>query len=315
MANYRVLVSNLMMLKFRERFQAELENRGIDAVFPEAIGQSLTEAQMLAYAGNFDGLLCGDDQITRQVIKAHLPRLKVIAKWGTGLDSIDLDAAKELGVPVYNSPGAFKNAVAEIALAYMLDLSRQIRFTDSQVRQGNWVKPIGEGLMDKTVAIIGFGAIGQGIAARANAFNMSVIAYDPVPPTNASELNVKLMALEDLLPNADYIVLSCNMTHENIGLVNANTISKMKDGVKIINVSRGPLIRDSDLIAALQSGKVSGAGLDVFEKEPLDLDHPYTAMENVILGTHNANNVASVNEYVHQNTLNNLFKGLGIKTQ
>ena len=310
MKNFCVLVSNLMMLKDPKRFQALLSEKNTKAVFPD-VDQFLSEDQLLEYSGIFDGILAGDDQISRKVLKNFLPKLKVISKWGTGLDSVDIEAAKELGVQVYNSPGVFKDAVAEVALGYMIDLSRHISFTDRKVRQGDWVKPVGQGLVGKSLGIIGFGAIGQGIAKRATGFDMKVYVYD-IKPLRIALSEVTPVPLPELLSKSDYICLACNLSEQNRGMINKETIACMKDGAKIINVARGPLINESTLIDALKSGKLSGAGLDVFETEPIALNHPLKKMDNVILGSHNANNVLEVTEFVHQNTLTNLYKGLGI---
>ena len=310
MKNFCVLVSNIMMLKDQKRFKALLSSKNIDAVFPQ-VDQFLSEDQLLSYSGIFDGILAGDDQISRKVLIQLLPKLKVISKWGTGLDSIDLDAANELGVPVYNSPGAFKHAVAEVALGYMIDLSRHISFTDRKVRQNEWVKPVGQGLVGKSLGIIGFGAIGQGIAKCAASFDMTLYAFDIKKP-ETEPLGVTLVPLPELLSKSDYVCLACNLSEQSRGMINKQSIALMKDGARIVNVARGPLVHESALIHALESGKISGAGLDVFETEPLAPDHPFKTMDNVILGSHNANNVLEVTEYVHQNTLNNLYKGLGI---
>jgi D-3-phosphoglycerate dehydrogenase len=307
-----ILVSNIMMIRERERFSQILERRGIVPFFPD-VDQFLSEPQCLDLLGEYDGWLAGDDEITKRVLEKSLPRLKVISKWGTGVDSIDLVAAKDLGISIFRSPGAFSDAVAEIALGYMLDLSRHISFTDRAVRNGQWPKPVGTGLAGKTLGIIGFGAIGRGIAERSLAMKMTVNAYDPYCKSNADP-DIKMYDhLADLLRVSDFVCLCCNLTDANRHIINSRTIELCKENVTLINVARGPLVDQVSLIHALRSGRIAAAGLDVYESEPIALSSELLSMENVILGSHNANNLLSATEYVHENTLGNLWKGLGIE--
>lgn len=303
----KVLVTNLMMQKERPRFEKILSEKGLEYHFPE-VKQYLKEEELLSLMGSYDAWLAGDDEITHKVLTKSLPKLKVISKWGTGIDSIDKKACEALGVKLFNSPGAFKDAVAEVALGFMLDLSRELSFIDRSVRSGRWPKPMGDGLMGKTLGIIGFGAIGQGICERALAFKMKVQAYDPYVTKTANSLST-MTSFETLIKTSDYICLACNMSTDNFHLINSKTIQKMKEGVTLINVARGPLVDEKALIKALESGKIKAAGLDVFEKEPL-MDSPLLKMDQVILGSHNANNMTAAIESVHQNTMDNLLKGL-----
>ncbi|WP_100912585.1 phosphoglycerate dehydrogenase [Pseudoalteromonas spongiae] len=307
----RVLVTNIMMLNEQERFSKEITSLGYEPVFMHT-EQFFTESELLDIVGDYDGWLAGDDQITEQVLKKALPRLKVISKWGTGIDSIDLNAAKELGIPVLNSPGAFKDAVSEVAIAYMLNLSRHVVSIDRSIRQGSWPKPAGVGLVNRKLGIIGFGAIGQGVAERALGLKMDVVAYDSqIQESLADYPQVNMLPFDDVIAQSDVVCLCCNMSPENVHMINEQVIEKMKDGACIINVARGPLIDESALIAALESKKLSSAGLDVFETEPLPVNSKLFSFDNVILGSHNANNLVSATEYVHSNTLKNLAKVLG----
>ena len=207
----KVLVSNIMMLADKPRFEQSLARHNIEAVFLQ-VNQFLTEEQLLDIVGEFDGWLAGDDQITRKVLQKSLPKLKVISKWGTGIDSIDLTAAKELGIPVYNSPGAFRDAVAEIAIGYMLNLARKISWTDRQVRQGRWPKDASGGLVNKKLGIIGYGAIGRGIAERALAMKMHVSYYDIFDVQLEDHLQTTTRQdLDSLLAQSDFICLACNL--------------------------------------------------------------------------------------------------------
>ena len=301
----RVLVSNLMMLKERPRFEAEIAARGWEPWFVD-VDQYLSEEQCLELAGQFDGWLAGDDAITRRVLEACLPRLRGISKWGTGIDSIDLDAAKALGLPVRNSPGAFSEAVSEVALGYMLILSRHLLEIDRQVHAGQWPKPMGLGLYGRTCGIIGFGAIGQGIARRAAGCGMITLANDAMIAPGQSIHGTPLITLEELLAQSDIVALACNLTRENRHLINARRIAQMKPGALLINVARGPVVDEAALVEALTCARLGGAGLDVFEVEPLPMESPLRQFQNVVLGSHNANNLQSAVEAVHVNTMANL---------
>ncbi|MDQ0504605.1 phosphoglycerate dehydrogenase [Xanthobacter agilis] len=306
----RVLVTGLMMLADFPRFRGLMAEKGIEAV-EVPVKQFLTEPDLIPIMGEFDGWVAGDDRVTPAVLKAALPRLKVIAKWGTGVDSFDLPAAKAVGVPVYNAPGAFQHAVSEVALGYMLDVSRYLSSTDRAVRAGRWPKPCGGGLYKKTVGIVGFGAIGRGVAERAAGFGTTILAYDPMQPPAPDY--VTYAGLPELLAQSDFVVLCCNMTQDNVHLINAGTLQQMKPGAILVNVGRGGLVDEPALIAALQSGHLGGAGLDVFEAEPLPADSPLRGFDNVVLGSHNANNQQAAIEAVHVRTLECLYQGLGLE--
>lgn len=305
----QVLVSNIMMINEQDRFDAILRERGVTPIWPE-VNQFMGEAQCLEYAGQVDGWLAGDDKITETVLKAFLPRLKVISKWGTGIDSIDLAAAKTLGVPVCNSPGAFRDAVSEYAIGLLLAATRRLARTDRMIRQGDWPKGRFPGMTGKTMGVVGYGAIGQGVGQRARGLGMSVIAHDPYL-TEAPD-GTPVVSFDQLLDQADVICLCCNQTAENYHLINADTLARARDGVILCNVARGGLVDETALVAALTSGKVAAAALDVFEVEPLPTDHPLLSFENVAVSSHNANSTVQAIEYVHGNTLDNLFKHLQI---
>ncbi|UWZ86132.1 phosphoglycerate dehydrogenase [Occallatibacter riparius] len=311
----QVLVSSLMMLKERARFESEMAAKGWTPVFAD-VDQFLSEEQCLQYAGRFDAWLAGDDRITRNVLSAFLPRLKGIAKWGTGVDSIDLAAARELQVPVLNTAGAFSEAVSEVALGYMLMLTRHLLEVDRAVRNGEWPKPCGLGLYGRVCGLIGFGAIGQGIARRAKGCGMSILAYDP--PLRAKGgvkdgplAETEFVDLNRLVAESDIVCLACNLTPENRHMIGEKQLKAMKNDAILVNVGRGPLVDETALIAALTAGEIAGAGLDVFEVEPLPAGSPLRRLPHVVLGSHNANNLHSAVEYVHSNTMNNLARILG----
>ena len=305
----RVLVTNLIMQRDAHLFEAELKAAAVQFdCYP--VKQFLREDELLPIIGGYDGMIAGDDQLTARVLEASQPRLKVISKWGVGLDSIDLEAARQLKIKVFNSPGAFAAAVAEVCLGYLLMLSRHLHHVDREVRQGNWIKPEGGGLLDKTLGIVGFGSIGRGIAVRAMPFRMNVLAYDVRMDEMQSPEGVEFATLDRLLEQSDYLCLACNLTPENRHMIDTAALARMKPAACLLNMGRGSLVDETALVAALESGRLAGAALDVYETEPLPANHPFTNMDNVVLGSHNANNLQQANEAVNRNSIRNLIEGL-----
>ena len=302
----RVLVSNIMMLKERDRFDTTLRGMGYEPVWPE-VAQFMDEAQCQGLVGDIDGWLAGDDRITKRVLQAALPRLKVIAKWGTGTDSIDRAAAADLGVPVLNSPGAFADAVAEVAFGLILMLTRHLGVIDRTIRTGGWPKPRGVELRGAVLGMIGRGAIGGRIAELGQAFGMAVIHHDPFVAGSVAPLEVAA--------GADIVCLACALTPANRHIVNAGFLAAMKPTAILVNVARGPLVDEAALVAALRAGTIAGAALDVFEDEPVTRANPLTGMDSVVLSSHNANNGLRAVEAVHANTLRNLASVLGLQTE
>ena len=220
---------------------------------------------------------------------AHAPQLKAIARAGVGVDNVDLAAATARGVTVMNTPGGNTISTAEHTFGLMIALSRHIAQGHQSLAEGRWDRNAFTGveLKGKTLGIIGLGRIGQAIATRAQVFEMKVIAHDPyLPPAVAEAINVPLLALDEVFSSADYLTLHAMVTDETRGMINADTIATMKEGVRIINAARGALIHSADLAAALISGKVAGAALDVYEQEPPPADHPLIGLPNVLHTPH-----------------------------
>jgi len=215
--------------------------------------------------------------------------LKAIARAGVGVDNVDLSAATARGIVVMNTPGGNTISTAEHAFGLMIALSRHIAQGHQSLAEGRWDRKAFSGveLKGKTLGIIGLGRIGQAIATRAQAFEMSVIAHDPyLPPAVADAINVPLLELDAVYARADYLTLHAMVTDETRGMIKADTIAAMKGGVRIINAARGALINSADLAAALTSGKVAGAALDVYEMEPPPADHPLIGLPNVVHTPH-----------------------------
>ena len=253
-----------------------------------------------------DEIKDADALIVRSATKANAAllekaiRLRVIGRAGVGVDNVDLEAATQKGIVVMNTPGGNAVAVAEHAVALMLALVRRIPQADGALKQGRWEKKklIGTELRSKTLGLIGFGKIGMEVARLAQAFQMVVVAHDPfVSSAMAREQNVRLMPLDELLSTSDFLSVHASATAENRHLLNAKTLAKAKKGVRVINCARGELIHEADLLQALESGHVAGAGLDVFEQEP-PKDFKLHSHPNVVATPHIAGSTEEAQETV-----------------
>jgi D-3-phosphoglycerate dehydrogenase len=301
------------MLSFRDRFIPLLESYGLSVIAPD-VRERMEESDLLQYAGQFDGAICGDDRYTERVMQACLPRLKVISKWGTGIDSIDSAAAARLGIQVSRTPNAFTLPVADTVLGYILAFARRQPWMDRQMKAGEWEKIPGRALHECTLGVIGVGAIGKAVIRRARAFGMTALGNDIVEIDHVflAETGTRMTDLASLLAASDFVSVNCDLNPTSRHIINANTLAQMKPNAVLLNTARGPLVDEPALIAALQSGQIAGAALDVFEYEPLPLDSPLMKMDNVLIAPHNANSSPAAWERVHTNTINNLLDGLGI---
>jgi D-3-phosphoglycerate dehydrogenase / 2-oxoglutarate reductase len=248
----------------------------------------LNEADTLALVGEIDGYICGDDMITRQVLEKARPKLKVLSKYGIGVDKIDVKACTELGLPLLFTPGVNHTTVAEHTFLLLLALEKSFLFHTDSTRAGGWKRKTGHELLDKTIGIIGLGRIGKEVALRARAFGMHPIGYDVYwDDAFAAANHVKRAATPDeVFAVADYLSLHTNLTPETRDLINAKTIAKMKQGVLILNCARGEIVHTADMVEALKSGQVGGYGTDVLDEEPPKPDHPLLKLPNVVVTPH-----------------------------
>ena len=248
----------------------------------------LSEADTLALVGEFDGYICGDDCVTRAVLEKARPRLKVLSKYGIGVDKIDVKACTEFGIPLLFTPGVNHTTVAEHTFLLLLALEKNFLFHTDSTRSGGWKRQTGHELLDKTIGIVGMGRIGKEVAIRAKAFGMKPIGYDVYwDEAFAKEHAIPRAAtLDELFAQADYISLHTNLTPETRDLVNAKSIAKMKPGVIILNCARGEIVNTADIAAALASGRVGGYGTDVLDEEPPRADHPLTKLPNCVVTPH-----------------------------
>ncbi len=307
---WRVLVSAPYFIPVIEDWRQRLAAEGIELIAAD-VNERLSEAELLETIADIDGIICGDDRITRRVLEAA-NRLKVISKWGTGIDSIDSEEARRRGIPVYRTPNAFSEPVADTVLGYILTFARKLPWMDRDIRQGNWEKPSLVSLRECVLGVIGVGDCGKAVVRRAIAFGMRVMGNDPVQPPDdfLSETGIEMVSLEELLNHADFVSLNPDLNPTSYHLISKQRLELMRPGAYLVNASRGPVVEEPALVQALQAGQIAGAALDVFEDEPLPPDSPLRSMQNCLLAPHNANSSPEAWQRVHENTVKNLLKGL-----
>jgi len=264
-----------------------LEKEGFEIVRERG---PLPESRMLELVakGDFDGWLIGDDAITRAVIQKSLPRLKVISKYGIGLDKVDVKSATEFKLPVTFCPGVNHTTVAEHVFGLMLAIYRDIVPQCNYVKSGNWKRLTGHELAGKTIGVIGLGRIGKEVSSRARAFDMKVIAFDLYWDDKFAQQHgvQRAGSIEDVLKVSDIVTLHTNLTDETRHMINSKRLAMMKKGSVLINTARGELVETNDIAAALKSGQLLGYGADVLESEPPPKDHPLFACANAVLTPH-----------------------------
>lgn len=283
-----ILVTCRQMQVELPRHRLRIEELGYDVVAPELGGrQQFTAAELLEYSPRLVGIIAGDDELDRAFFEGAA-KLKTVIRWGIGMDSVDHEAARQHGVTVRNTPGVFGYEVADSALGYILNLVRGYIAVDAAVRRGEWPKVEGITLAGARLGVVGFGAIGGEIAKRGRGFDMDVVAFDPFVDT--APAGVRMVELDELLATSRFIVLACPLTPETFHLINADRLALVSADAYLVNVARGPVVLETDLIDALKGGRLAGAALDVFEVEPLPLASELRTLPNVVLGAHNASN-------------------------
>lgn len=285
------------MLGAMDRFRPQFTRLGMEVTTPDVI-QVMTEDELVAMVPQFDGWIIGDDPATARVFAAgKAGRLKAAVKWGVGVDNVDMDACRRLGLPISHTPGMFGREVADVALGYVIALARETFAIDRGVKEGRWPKPAGISLAGKTVALVGLGDIGRTTATRLLALDMKVSAYDPYTPPIAGLGAVERAVWPDRIGEAVFIILACALTAENRHMLDAPALARCQRGVRLVNVSRGPLIDEGALIAALASGMVHSVALDVFEQEPLSAASSLRAFgDRCLFGSHNSSNTVEAVE-------------------
>jgi D-3-phosphoglycerate dehydrogenase / 2-oxoglutarate reductase len=308
-----ILFSAPYMLLSVDRFRPVLEHYGLDLIIAE-VHERLEEADILNYAGQFDGAICGDDRYSARVLEACAPRLKVISKWGTGVDSIDAAACARLGIKLCRTTNAFTLPVADTVMGYLLAFARRQPWMDKAMKAGVWDKIPGRALHECTLGIIGVGAIGKTLTRRACAFGMKVLGNDIVEIDHVfiAETGIQMTSLETLLSTCDFVSVNCDLNPTSHHLIDERTLGLMRKDAILINCARGPIVDEAALVEKLEAAGIGGAALDVFEVEPLPADSPLKLMNNVLLAPHNSNSSPAAWERVHRNTIRNLVEGLGM---
>ena len=253
--------------------------------------QTLSKERLIEIVPSYDGWIIGDDPACEEVLKAGKKgNLLAAVKWGIGVDNVDFNTCKEIGLKITNTPNMFGSEVADISIGYVIGLARQTFFIDRKVRSLKWPKPVGISLAGKTAGVIGYGDIGRKTSARLLASEMKVIAYDPFIDKNSLIEGVIHQEWPNKLSECDFLIINCSLTKSSFHLLNDESFKLVKNGVNIVNVGRGAIIDQKSLINALENKLVNSVALDVFEEEPLEDISPLRKYDNCILGSHNASN-------------------------
>ncbi len=280
----KVLVTSRSFGKINDIPEKILKDAGFEIDY---IGKNTESDDFNEIISNYDALIIGAHLFDEKIMeKCH--KLKIICKHGVGFDNIPCNKAKELGITVCNTPGTNSNAVADFSIGLMLNLCRRITYASDQVKKGTWTFEIGEDLYNKTLGLIGFGAIAQNVAKRARGFDMRVITYDPFIKNIPDEYSqyVELESFDYIIQNSDFISLHVPLNEETKNSIAATELRKMKKGAYIINAARGGIVNELELYESIRIGHIAGAAIDCPISEPVEKDHPLLALNNVIITPH-----------------------------
>lgn len=256
-----------------------------------SVDQAMTEQELVDTLPSFDGWIIGDDPANKATLTAGVAgNLRAAVRWGIGMDNVDRGAAERLGLSIVNTPNVFGAEVADVAMGYVIALARELFRIDRSVRRGAWPKPTGISLHGKSVLIVGYGDVGRALNLRLRAFGMRVFAADPFANKGHSVEEPQWVEWGERLSEMDFVILCCPLTNQTRGMVNADTIQRMNPKTRLVNVSRGQLIVEEDLIECKRQNTIGAFALDVFDEEPLPLESPLRAFDDVIFGCHNASN-------------------------
>jgi D-3-phosphoglycerate dehydrogenase / 2-oxoglutarate reductase len=283
----RVLIGAATLRTTGGPFRDVFRDGGFEVVWPAVTSRQMTEDELLSELANgIDATLAGSETYTRRVLDAR-PQLKVIARNGVGYDAVDVPAATDHGIPVTVAP-ANDEAVAEHAFALILTLAKKVIPQHDGIRRGEWLRQLTRPLRTQTLGVAGLGRIGRAVAVRGRAFGMTVIAHEPYPDAAFVQRHaIELLPLEQLFERSDYISLHLPLSPESKGVIDRRFFARMKPTAYIVNTARGPVINEADLVDALKTNRIAGAGLDVFEVEPPGLA-AVTQLENVVMTAHTA---------------------------
>jgi D-3-phosphoglycerate dehydrogenase len=269
-------------------------------------GKPLTAEELLPLIKDCDGYIAGLDFVTKQVIDAA-SSLRVISRYGAGVDRVDLAAARAKGIRICNTPGANAQAVADLTLALILCVARKVPMLDRKTKEGQWVRSTGIEIYGKTLGILGLGAVGKGVAKRAQGFSMKVLAYDPfIDRQYSAGNNIKASDFDEVIKNADVLCLHLPLTSETRYIISDETMRRMKRGAIIINTARGGLIDEKAVYEHLQSGQLGGLGLDAYEEEPPRASGLFE-LDNVVLTPHTASHTKEATANMANMAVQNLI--------
>ena len=307
---YKILISAIPLVPIFKKFKKYFDHTKF-SIDLKKTDPFLNENELIKIIKDYDGVICGDDEFSEKVL-LKAKKLKVISKWGTGINSIDFNFAKKRKIKVCNTPSAFSYSVATMALAMILAYYRKIITNHNLVKKYKWPKITGETLLNKKVGVIGVGNIGKKILQMLRGFETINYGNDlkKINKYFLSKYNVKQVSKDKIFQECDIVVTASDLNKSSYHLINKKSLNKMKKDVLIVNISRGPLIDNIALINFLKKNKNSGACLDVFEKEPLNQKSKFLSLKNCILASHNAFNTSYEVEKTHLNTIKNILKFL-----
>ena len=289
MQKYNILLTCPPMILQTTSYTHLYEKYNFNIHIPD-FKQTMTEDELVKIIPQYDGWIIGDDPATMKVFK-NGTKLKGVVKWGVGVDNVDFQACQKLNIPVTNTPNMFGQEVSDIAVNYLLGLARQTFKIHENVKKGLWIKPCGESLYNKKVCLVGFGDIGKHVAKKLLAFDMKIHVSDPffIKDDNLN-IHIQIDTLDNCLTNADYVVITCSLNKSTFHLINKTNLLLCKNGVKVINVSRGSIVNENDIIELLESGHVNSVAFDVYENEPVDINSKLLTFDKNIFGSHNSSN-------------------------
>lgn len=283
----KVLVTATNYSTYCAAAKALLEENGVE-VIENPYGRPMTREELLAAVGDIDGVVVGVDTWNEEIF-AHAPKLRAMARFGVGVDNIDLPAAKTHGIQVTNAKGMNSNPVAELTVGLILSTLRNVPAFNASIREGKWDRFMGRDLAGMTVGLLGFGDIAQRVAKKLSGFDVSICAYDLYPNLEkAKALRVEMVSMEEVLRRADVVCMHLPSLPSTHYIMDAETFGMMKDGSYFINTARGALVDETALAQALRSGKLTAAAIDVFDQEPVRRDNPLFALPNLFATPHTA---------------------------
>ena len=305
---YKILISAIPLVPVFKKYKKYFDNKKY-SIDLKKTDQYLNESQLLKIIEKYHGVICGDDEFSKSVLK-KATNLKVISKWGTGINSIDLNFAKTKKIKVLNTPSAFSYSVATMAISMILSYFRKIVENHNLIKKNKWPKLQGETLLNKKVGIIGVGNIGKKIFEMLMGFETINYAND-LKKINQSFLKrykVKQVSKKKIFRESDVLITASDLNKSSYHLINKKILKQIKKKVLIVNISRGGLIDNTALINFLKKNPHAGACLDVFEEEPLKRNSKFLHLKNCVLSSHNAFNTYNEVEKTHKNTINNILK-------